>query len=86
MIAGGLAVVQLLEDVDVPGGRRVLGIPLIVLGGVLAGVSYARWERNERAMRSRLPLPQSGLPRLLSVAVVVAAVVALVIVLANDAP
>jgi putative membrane protein len=79
LIAGGLAVAQLLPSLDVPGVRRILGLPLIVLGGVLAHLSYRRWESNEEAIRAGAPLPPSWLPRILSVSVVVGAAVAVVV-------
>ena len=76
LIAGGLAISQLLPDLANAGVRRVLGIPFIVLGGILAFTSYARWEANERAMRARRSLPPSILPRLLAFGVGAGAVVA----------
>ena len=51
LIAAGLAVTTLLPRLDVEYGRRIIGVPLITLGAVLAWASYRRWEDNERAMR-----------------------------------
>jgi len=79
LIAGGLAVTQLLPPSDVPGMRRILGLPLIAMGGVLGYMSYRRWEANEAAIRAGEPLPSSWLPRILSIAVVVGAAVAVVV-------
>jgi putative membrane protein len=75
LIAGGLAVTQLLPPFDIPGARRILGLPLIVVGGVVAWFSYGRWQAVERAMRTDEPLPPSWLPRILAATVVVGAVV-----------
>ena len=60
LLAAGLAVTSLLPSFDVPGGRRIIGIPLIVLGAILAGASYLRWESNERAMRVSVSSASSG--------------------------
>jgi putative membrane protein len=76
LIAGGLAITQILPPFSIAGARRALGIPFIVLGGVIAFTSYARWEANERAMRAGRPLPPSILPRVLAFGVGAGAIVA----------
>ena len=84
LVAGGLAVVQLLDEVEPAALRRVLGIPMVLLGGLIAALSYSRWERNERAMEADRALPRSLLPRLLAVGVTVGGALALVMVLVAD--
>lgn len=84
LVAGGLAVVQLLDAVESPTLRRALGVPMVVLGGVIAALSFSRWERNEEAMHEDRALPASLLPRLLAVGVTVGGVIALVLVLVAD--
>lgn len=79
LIATGLAVVSLLPKFNVPGGRRLIGVPLIALGAVLAVASYRRWYANERAMRLDQPLPPSNLPRLLAVGIGLAALIAAIV-------
>ena len=79
LVAGGLAVSQLLPAIDNAGVRRVLGLPLIVLGGAIAWFSYARWQAVERAIAADEPLPPTWLPRILSLAVVVGAGVAILL-------
>ena len=79
LVAGGLAVSQLLPDTDLPGARRILGLPLIVLGAAIAWFSYGRWQAVERAIEADEPLPPTWLPRILSAAVVLGAVVGLVL-------
>ena len=81
LIAAGLAVTTLLPQLDVEFGRRIIGVPLIALGAVLAWASYRRWEDNERAMRLGKALPPSNLPRVLAVGVTIAASIAAVIAL-----
>lgn len=67
--AAGLAVIQLLPPFRVAWGRELLGGALVVLGTVIAAVSYRRWEHNERALRTDAPLPASRLPLILAVGV-----------------
>ena len=84
LMTAGLAITQLLPPFDFPGGRRIIGIPLIIAGTVLACGSLIQWARNERAMRLGQPLPRSIL--LPGVAAVVAAtsLIALVVVVVNE--
>ena len=78
-VTAGLAVTQLLPDFSIAGGRRMIGIPLIVLGVVLALGSLWQWQANERAMAEGRPLPPSRLPLLVAVVVGVTAVIALIL-------
>ena len=80
LVAGGLAANEVLPTFDVPGGRRLLGLPLIALGAVVALTSVSRWERGERAMRLGEPLARSGLLRVVATGVALAAVIAAVLV------
>jgi putative membrane protein len=84
LVAGGLAVVQLLDEVEPAALRRALGIPLVLLGGLLAALSFSRWAGNERAMEDDRPLPRSLLPLLLAAGVTAGGVIALVMVLVAD--
>jgi putative membrane protein len=79
LVTAGLAITQLLPPFDVPGGRRMIGLPLISMGIVTAMVSLWQWRRNDQAMRSGTPLPRSILPVLLSTVIAVSATVALVL-------
>lgn len=80
LVAGGLVVTQVLPEFDVPGGRHLLGLPLIALGAVIALTSLRRWEDSERAMRLGDPLTHSALQRIIALGVGVAAVIAAVLV------
>lgn len=79
LVAGGLAVSQLLPEGDADDVRRLLGLPLIVLGAVIAWFSYRRWQAVERAIANDEPLPATWLPRILATAVLLGAVVGLVL-------
>jgi putative membrane protein len=82
LVAAGLGVVQLLPPFPgVPLGRHVLGVPLIVLGAVLALAAYWEMTRNQAALRRGEPLPASVLPRLLAATIGGVAAAAAVVVL-----
>ncbi len=86
LVVAGLAIVQLLPPFPgVPVGRHLLGIPLIVLGAVLAVTAYAEWVRNQHALRRGEPLPRSVLPWILAATVTGIAVIAAVVVLISAA-
>lgn len=79
LIATGVAATQLLPKFDVTFGRRLLGLPLIALGALLALTSYSHWQANERAMRRGDPLVPSRIPLVLSVGIGVIAVIAVIL-------
>jgi putative membrane protein len=77
LITAGLAITQLLPPFTFAGGRRVIGLPLIALGVIIAIMSVFNWRANEHAMRSGRPVPRSPLPVIAAAVVSVVAVVAL---------
>jgi putative membrane protein len=79
LIATGVAATQLLPKFDVTFGRRLLGLPLIALGALIALTSYSHWQANERAMRDRKPLVPSRIPLILGIGSGVVAVIAVVL-------
>jgi putative membrane protein len=70
LIATGVAATQLLPKLQVEWGRRLLGLPLIALGGAVAAESFRQWRANERAMRQGEPLPRSWMPFILTLGIV----------------
>jgi putative membrane protein len=85
LITAGLAITQLLPSFDFPGGRRLIGLPLIALGIVIAAVSYWEWRRNQDALRDGHPLPSSHLPFIVAIVVSVVALFGFVLVLIEGA-
>ena len=82
LVAAGLAIVQLLPPFrGVPLGRHLLGIPLIVLGAVVAVAAYWEMTRNQAALRRGQPLPRSIVPRLLAAVIASVAALAAAVVL-----
>lgn len=80
LVVAGLGIVQLLPPFPgVPIGRHLLGVPLIVLGAVLAVVAYGEWMRNQRALRNGQPLPRTILPWLLAANITVMAVISAIV-------
>jgi putative membrane protein len=85
LLAGAVAVVQLVPRFAVPGSRTVLGIVLATSGGVLAAYSYRRWAANERAMRLGQSLPHTALLAVAAVSVSTVALIVLALVIVHHA-
>jgi putative membrane protein len=84
LVVAGLGIVQLLPPFPgVPWGRHVLGLPLIVLGAVVALAAYREWVASQRALRLGKPLARSVMPVLLAVTIALMAVIAAVVVLVS---
>jgi putative membrane protein len=79
LIVTGVAATQFLPKLDVTWGRRLLGLPLIVLGAIVAAESLRSWRANERAMRKGAPLPRATMPLVLTVGIIVVGLIAIVI-------
>ena len=75
LIATGIAATQLLPNFHVAGGRTILGLPLVVLGALVAAASFWHWRSNEKAMRRGERLPRSPMPFILAVGVVAVGVI-----------
>jgi putative membrane protein len=86
LISVGLAVTQLLPPFRVTFGRRIIGLPLIILGAIVAIVSLREWAANERAMRLDEPLPQSRLPQVVAITIGAIALVAAVLAVVGPEP
>lgn len=84
LVAAGLASIQVLHPFPgVPWSRDLLGVPLIVLGAVIAAVSYVDFRRNHRALHQRRPLPRSRLPTILAVAIAATATAWMIVVMVS---
>jgi putative membrane protein len=80
LIAGGVAVVQLVPALSIPGVRHSLGMVLTAAGGGLAVLAVRRWRSVQAAMQHGADLPRSLMPVLLGGAIV-ALTVALIVVM-----
>ncbi len=84
LVAAGLGVVQLLPPFPgVPWGRRIIGLPLIVLGAVTAAQAYREWTRTQAALRRGEPLPRSVMPLMLAATITIVAAAAAAVALAS---
>lgn len=80
LLAGGVAVVTVLPDFGPDGSRRLVGLLLMAFAAGVAGASYFRWERSERAMRLGHALPPTSMTRIVASGVTVVAAVVVVLV------
>jgi putative membrane protein len=84
LVVAGLGIVQLLPPFPgVPIGRHLLGVPLIVLGAVLAVVAYGECVRNQRALRHGEPLPRSLMPWILAATIAGMAAISAIVLLVS---
>ncbi|HEV7450262.1 MAG TPA: DUF202 domain-containing protein [Pseudonocardiaceae bacterium] len=81
LIAGGIAVVQLVPAFRIPGARDALGVLLTAGGGVLAALAVRRWQRVQAAMRRDADLPPTRLPVLLGITLLAVTILVLVVLL-----
>jgi putative membrane protein len=83
--AAGIAVVHLLPQLLVPGVRELAGVSLVVLGAVVAGGAYSRWQRYQQALRHGRPLPPSRLPAVLVIVLTVVSVLSVALLVVESA-
>lgn len=62
LLAGGIAVIQLVPAFAFPGARHGLGLVLTLMGGGLALAAVRRWQRVQAAMRHDEDLPPTRVP------------------------
>ncbi len=77
LVVAGLGIAQLLPPfANVPWGRSIIAMPLILLGAAMSILSYLEWQNNQRALRRGEPLRRSVLPRVLAVTITIIALLA----------
>lgn len=70
LLAGGVAVLELVRHFGTPWTRTCMSIACIALGALMAAGGYQRWRRVDAAIRADRPLPRSPLLPILAVSVV----------------
>jgi putative membrane protein len=84
LVAAGLAIAQLLPPFHgIRWGRHAIGVPLILLGAVVAVFSYIEWDANQRALRRGDPPRHSRLPLFLAIIIGLVALAAAVLALVS---
>ncbi|MBI1759564.1 MAG: DUF202 domain-containing protein [Actinobacteria bacterium] len=83
LLAGAVALKQLVPPFRVPGMHTGLSLLLSGLGLAITVTAYRRWAGYESAMRQQRSLPQSRMMPVLAALLVLAAVVVVVAVLAQ---
>jgi len=80
LLAGGVAVRQLVQPFDVSGARTLLALLAIAGSAVLAIGGYLRWVGVQRAVRRSEPLPGAPLVPFVAAGLLLVACVAFVLV------
>jgi inner membrane protein YidH len=83
LVAGAVALTQLVPPFPVPGLRTGLAALLALTGTLLAAFAYRRWAQVQRAMRNRRPLPMDWLPAVIGAVAALAGAVVVLVVLWN---
>ena len=65
LVAGGIAVVALVQEFGVAGVRHVVGAALAALGVAVAAGAVRRWHRVQTALERGDDLPPTRMPLLL---------------------
>jgi putative membrane protein len=86
LIAGGVALVQLVPKFGITGVRHGLSVFLIAIGGLLAALAMRRWQRVQTAMRRNADLPTSRLPVVLTGALLAMTILLLVLFFVAPSP
>jgi len=66
LLAGGVALLAVLDDVGHPTVRIATGAAVLVLATLLPPLAYRRWAATEFALRTHTSLPEPGLLRLVA--------------------
>ncbi len=78
LLAGAVALASLVHDFGPRPFRIAITVLLLALSLVVTVGAYVRWDRSERALREKRPLPSDPLPRIvvsgLAIVIVAAAV------------
>jgi putative membrane protein len=83
LLAAGIGVVNLPSGFASSTGRQILGLLLVVLGLIASVGSFVRWRANHNAIATGSPLPSSNSMPVVAGGLVVVALIALVLVIAN---
>ncbi|MFQ6330936.1 YidH family protein [Nocardia sp. CWNU-33] len=82
LLAGGVAVHQLVAPFEVAGARTAIALGCVFLAVILGGGAYFRWRSVQDAIRRDEPLPRSLLIPILSIGTgVIAALASAAVVL-----
>lgn len=81
LLAGSVAVVQLVPDLGIREFRQLLAAMLAVISVAVVAGSALRWRSSQQAMRRDAPLPSTLMPRLLALSVILVGLVVMTLIL-----
>ena len=85
LLAGSVAIVELVPVVAIPDGRKILGALLAIISIAIVIYSCWRWRSVQQAMHHDAPLPRSLNIPLLTGAIIVIGILVLLFVIAFGA-
>lgn len=84
LLAGGVALMQLVPRFSLHGVRHIFSLALVAAGGTLAMLAVHRWRRIQQAMRHGAALPISRTPLVLGIAMTVMSILLAVLVFSTS--
>ncbi|WP_348762316.1 DUF202 domain-containing protein [uncultured Salinisphaera sp.] len=70
LLAGAVAITQLVPDLGVPLARQIIASSLAVISIAVVAGSALRWRTTQQAMRRSQPLPGTRMPWALSMGII----------------
>jgi putative membrane protein len=83
LLAGAVAIVQLVPEFGFDGARRLVGAFLAALGTAVAFGAVIRWRSVQMAMRRAADLPRTWMPALLGGTLTLLSILVLALLLAG---
>ncbi len=81
LLAGGVALMQLVPSFGIPGVKHGLSVVLVLIGGLLSVFAVQRWRQVQDAMSRGADLPANRHPVWLGSTLLLVAVVLLVLII-----
>lgn len=81
MIALGVGVATFVSTRETKGFSIIIAVFLVVLGGVIASISWLRWLNVEQAMRGGHGIPPSRMAPYLAIGITALAILSIVIIM-----
>ena len=85
LAAAGLAAEQVLPAEGIIWARQLIGVSIILVGVLTAGLARWRWQTVDRAMRAGGPMPQPVLGNVVGAAIVLGGLATIVLLPRADA-
>lgn len=80
LVAAGVAVSKILPPLEIIGGRRVLGVIIVLLGAATGSAAFIRWRDNDQLIRAGRGIKRGREPQVMAAIMGLAVTVGFIIV------